>query len=272
MTAPASPYLIELSYDGAPFFGFQSQPEGQTVQDCLEAALGTFLRHPVRIVGSSRTDSGVHARQQFALFRTAVAFCPEKMAIALHALMPRAIAIRAITKVPQDFHPIRSATAKLYRYSLWTSAFRDAQTFSRCWWVKKPLDLNLMWQESAVLVGRHDFASFCAADSSAKTTVRLIYDIRIRQRGALVEVFILGEGFLKQMVRTIVGTLIQLNVQLSAQRGAQRSGPKAPLASMAAILASRDRRAAGMTAPAHGLCLERVFFTPTRMIADHMLA
>lgn len=257
--AAGKQYLLELSYDGAPFFGFQSQPEGNTVQDSVEAALMTFLRHPVRIVGSSRTDSGVHANQQFAVFRTATPFDPVKLVLALHALMPKDIAIRAITEVPDSFHPIRSATAKLYRYKLWTSPFRDAHSFRHCWWVKKPLDMAALWRESAALIGRHDFASFCAADSSAKTTVRQLYDIRIRQNGHLIEIWVLGEGFLKQMVRAIVGTLVQY-------------GAHSPLPPMAAILASKDRKAAGMTAPAHGLCLERVFFRPTRMIADDMLA
>lgn len=260
-------YLLELSYDGAPFFGFQSQPEGNTVQDCIEAALATFLRHPVRIVGSSRTDSGVHAHQQFAVFRTAVVFDPVKLVLALHALMPATIAVRAISEVPESFHPIRSATAKLYRYKLWTSPFRDADSFRRCWWVKKPLAMPVLWRESGALIGRHDFASFCAADSSAKTTVRQLYDIRIRQKGHLIEVWVLGEGFLKQMVRAVVGTLVQHGCSGSSYGLSQASLPP-----MAAILASKDRKAAGMTAPAHGLCLERVFFSPTRLITDDMLA
>lgn len=255
-------YLMEVSYLGADFFGFQSQPGGNTVQDHLEAALATFLRHPVRIIGSSRTDSGVHAKQQFVLFATAVSFDPAKLALALHALMPRTIGIIGLKPVPASFHPIRSATAKLYSYKLWTSPFRAAQSVPFCWWLKKPLDLTAMRRGAGSLIGRHDFASFCAADSSAKTTVRRLYDIRVQQLGHQTEVWVLGEGFLKQMVRAIVGTLVE-----QGKHPADRQAP-----SVATILAAKDRSRAGVTAPAHGLTLERVFFRPVTMISDRMIA
>lgn len=242
--------------------GFQSQPCGNTIQDHLEGALAKFLRHPVRVVGASRTDTGVHARQQLVLFRSAVKFEATKLVMALHALMPNQICVASLTKVAESFHPIRAAKAKLYSYKLWTSPFRDAQRFGQCWWVKKPLDLTKVRLEAGALVGRHDFASFCAADSSAKTTVRLIYDIRVRQRGSQVEVWILGEGFLKQMVRAIVGTLVQVSGDSAAQ-----TAPR-----VEAILAQKNRSAAGVTAPAEGLTLERVFLHPVTMISDGMMA
>lgn len=268
-------FLLELSYCGDGLYGFQSQPSGNTVQDHLEAALATFLRHPVRIMGSSRTDSGVHARQQFAVFRTDVDFEPTKLVLALHALMPAAIGVLSVVPVADSFHPIRDAKAKLYSYKLWTSPFRDALIFPRCWWVKSSISIDAMRQASGCLVGRHDFASFCSADSSAKTTVRRLYDIRIRQEGHMVEVWVLGEGFLKQMVRAIVGTLVTVAKvdRLPARALAcVPAGPKsAELSQMARILAARDRSAAGVTAPGRGLTLERVFFQPVTMISDPLL-
>lgn len=257
-------FLLELSYCGDGLYGFQSQPGGNTVQDHLEAALATFLRHPVRIMGSSRTDSGVHARQQFAVFRTDVTFEPTKLVLALHALMPAAIGVRSVVPVAESFHPIRDAKAKLYSYKLWTSPFRDALIYPRCWWVKAPISIEDMRQASGCLVGRHDFASFCSADSSAKTTVRRLYDIRIRQEGHIVEVWVLGEGFLKQMVRAIVGTLVTV-----AKVGNPHAGSRP--SEMAGILEARDRSAAGVTAPGRGLTLERVFFQPVTMISDSLL-
>ncbi len=254
-------YRIDLNYIGTGFQGWQSQPDGNTVQDAIEKALATVLREPVRIAGASRTDTGVHAEHQVATFR-----CPQKVDTfrlfrSLQALVPQAIGILSVTEAPNDFHPILAAHAKLYRYRVWTGPGTNAFVKPYCWTLPYSLDSAAIRAAMQEFKGRHNFQSFAAVDGSAKTFERTILDFQLVEKGeSLLEFYVLGEGFLKQMVRNLIGTLVEVG-----------TGKRAP-ADMRTILAARDRRAAGMTAPAAGLSLVEIHYEPCLTIASRFLA
>lgn len=241
-------YRIDLSYRGCGFEGWQTQPNARGIQDHMEKALGIFLGHPVKVIGSSRTDSGVHAEHQVALFKTGLKVDPERMLKSLNALTPKDIGIQAIIPAPSSFHPIHCAKAKAYRYRIWHHKAPNPFLAEVSWHIKGELDPAKMRAELATLVGKHDFTSFCATDSCARSKVRTIMEIAIDERGPLIDLWIIGDGFLKQMIRTIAGTLIEFGLA------------KRPPGSLPEILAAKDRTKAGITAPGRGLSLVRVFY------------
>jgi len=241
-------YRMELAYWGTTYFGWQSQTHGRTVQDLLEKALTTLLRHPVQTIAASRTDSGVHAEQQVVLFRTNVVFNEEKWVRSLNGLLPEDVGVLGIKPAPPEFHPIYSAKGKIYRYRLWQGVSRNPHCFQSSWSIYRQIDLLAMRQAAALLEGIHDFTSFCAVDSSAKTRVRHIYAIEITEKGSLIEVWVYGKGFLKQMVRIIVGTLVEIGL-----------GKRLP-EDIVTIIEAKNRSSAGKTAPAQGLALVSIFY------------
>lgn len=248
-------YRLDLRYDGKPFQGWQSQPDGSGVQDHLERALRTFLRHDLRVTGASRTDSGVHAEHQVATFSSAVPFEERRWLRSLHGLLPESVGIMALAPVDAAFHPILSAKGKAYRYRLWLSEARHPFGAASSWQVTQGLDLAKMRSEALGFVGTHDYTSFCAVDSSAKTKVRTVFEVAILGDGPLVEIWVIGQGFLKQMVRSMVGTLVAV--------GAGRF----PVGSIKMMLAALDRKAAGQTAPALGLSLVEIFYGDVKTAA-----
>lgn len=249
-------YRLNLSYLGAAFNGWQSQSDGSGVQDALQKALATFLRHPVRVIGASRTDAGVHAEGQVACFDTPEVFDERRWLRALHALIPADIGVRAITPVADDFHPILASRAKAYRYRVWVGEGRLPLLAPFVWEGHVGLNVEAMQVACKFFLGRHDFSSFCAADSGAKTRERTILECEVVAQGPLLDFWVIGDGFLKQMVRSMVGTLVEVG------RGCY------PPESVAAILAMRDRKQAGMTAPARGLALVQVFYEHIASISD----
>jgi tRNA pseudouridine38-40 synthase len=237
-----------LAYVGTRYHGWQSQTSGQTVQDHLERALKTILRHPVTTIAASRTDSGVHSDHQVVLFRTEVPFHEERWIRSLNGLLPEDIGILNIHPADNDFHPIYSAKGKVYRYRIWQGASRHPQWTPLVWTIQGQLDLDRVRQGAAGFVGIRDFTSFCALDSSAKTRTRQVYGIELVEKGPMLEIWVYGRGFLKQMVRIMVGTLVDI--------GRGKRSPEA----VAEILSAKDRTQAGKTAPAQGLTLVRVFY------------
>jgi tRNA pseudouridine38-40 synthase len=236
-------YRIDLAYVGTTFDGWQSQASGNAVQDHLEKALSTMLRHPVRALGASRTDAGVHAEMQVASFATEVAFDAERWIKSLNGLLPRAIGVKALAPADAGFHPILSARGKTYVYKIWRGLSRDPFLAPLAWGVHKAIDVDSMRSAAAAFVGTHDFTSFCAADSSAKTRTRTVSAVEVAESGPLVTITVSGGGFLKQMVRTMAGALVEA--------GAGRLGAD----DIARMLAAKDRRVAPATAPACGLTL-----------------
>ena len=245
-------FRLVLEYEGSGFEGWQVQAEGsRTVQGELESAVEHICGDRVRVMGSGRTDSGVHAEGQVASMRVDTDLPVPKLRRALNGVLPDDIVVLDLQQVPEPFDARRDATSKLYRYSVWNGPQRSPLRASRALRLERPLDLEAMRRAAADLVGVHDFAVFQAAGSEVKTSVRELLQVDVLGRsGAAVDFFFEGTGFLRHMVRILVGTLLQV--------GAGRRAPD----SIPALLATRDRSQAGPTVPANGLTLVRVNADP----------
>lgn len=213
----------------------------------LEQALRELFEEPVKITGAGRTDTGVHASGQVISFITSRSFPFERLAIALNSGLPHDISVRDVAIAPAGFSARFSARERAYVYAILNRADRSALLAHRAYHVyRRPLDLHAMRTAAAYLIGEHDFRSFCGALPENGVTVREVRSLAIEERDDLVRVQISADGFVHRMVRTIVGTLVEC--------GLGRRDPD----SLPAILAALDRRAAGLTAPAHGLYLAGV--------------
>lgn len=241
-------YRLDLSYVGTKFSGFQSQADQNAIQDHLEKACKIFFRHSQRVRGASRTDRGVHAEGQVVTIRTHVSFEESRWKLGLNALLPDDIKVRRITPISGDFNPICAAKAKVYRYRLWQGNCDHPMLDKFVWSVYPPIDISILKNEAKDFIGRHDFSSFCNQGSFALTKERRILDLYIEEKGPLINIWVLGDGFLKQMVRIIVGTL----VSIAARR--------LPTGSIPQILSAKSRIAAAQTAPACGLSLVEIFY------------
>jgi len=241
-------YRLDLCYQGSAYQGFQSQPNGQTVQDHIEKALATFCRHPVRITAASRTDTGVHAEHQVVTFRSLSGLDIWRLVKGLNALLPKDIRVMNAQVVSDNFHPIFNCTGKVYRYWIWRSQGESPFYSQLSWSLTGELNLDAMRRSASHVIGEHDFTSFCATDSTAKSKVRRVREIQFIERGPMIEILFLGDGFLKQMVRNLVGTFV------SVGRG------KIAQSDVKVILAAKDRTKAPATAPAEGLTLTRIFY------------
>lgn len=252
-------YKLEIAYIGTDFFGFQTQTNKRGIQDYIEQALGVLLKQPTKIKGASRTDSGVHALGQIATFETKVTFNLDVFLASLNALLPRHIGIKNIAEVKSDFDPIYHAKAKLYRYCLWRGKCFNPFMDPYVWNVRRSLDIDCIRESLKIIVGRHDFSSFCNSDSGAKTRVRSLIEVRLIENGEKIELWFLGEGFLKQMVRILVGTLVDLAVKKMCSSNLEE------------ILKAKNRHLSGQTAPARGLSLIEVYYEAVPTIGDVVL-
>ena len=241
-------YILDIAFVGTTFYGWQSQTGGNTVQNKLEKALSTFLKSDIKVMGASRTDSGVHADSFTAIFSTSEKFDRFIWGQSLAALLPEDISVRNISIAPEGFHPITSSNAKAYRYRLWMDHVRHPMLAPYVWRVSPHLDVERLADALKNFVGRHDFTSFCASNSTAKTHERTVLEIKVIQHGSLIDIWVVGEGFLKQMVRNLVGTAVE--IALGKYEADEISG----------IFAAKDRTKAGQTAPALGLSLVKVFY------------
>lgn len=245
--SPEINWRLDVAYDGEPFYGFQSQPDGNTVQDHLEKALTTILRKTTKILGGSRTDSGVHAENQVCMFSARPNIDALKAIRALNALLPKEIRVYKISNDVADFHPHGSSCGKIYRYLLWKGFCLDPFASRFVWEVKPDIDVGKLKRCLVEFEGTHDFISMSNTGSSVKTSVRNIVEISVAEKGPLLEIWVHGEGFLKQMVRNIVGTAVGIAL------GKIDESPSE-------ILAQKSRKAGGETAPAQGLSLVRSIF------------
>lgn len=243
-----------LAYEGTPFCGWQRQSDGgKSIQEAIEHALQSITGERTPIIGSGRTDAGVHACGQVAHFDLRLKeWDPLVLRKALNSLLPQSISVIEIKAVSPDFHAQRSAHSK--RYSYYYLQGPTDMTFYRPFtrWIQKELSIERMQAASQALIGTHDFKVFCASGSTAKTTVREVLDTRFETipngSYSLVRFSIHGRGFLKQMVRSIVGTLTQIGL---GQR---------PVDAIEGLMKSQERSKVGPTAPARGLWLEEVFY------------
>lgn len=242
---------LTLAYEGTAFAGWQRQPGLRTVQAAVEEALAAIEERPVTVVAAGRTDAGVHARGQVASVDVTNELTPAVLVRALNVRLPEDVRVVAVKVAPPGFDARREARAKVYQYTLAVGA--DPGPFVRrvVWHVPQRLDVRAMARAAAMLVGEHDFAAFQASGGDVRTSVRRLLASRLVEApGAprYLHYRVVGTGFLRHMVRNIVGTLVDI--------GKGRWPPD----EMGAILASRSRRRAGMTAPAEGLVLERVIY------------
>ena len=237
---------IDLQYDGTGFVGWQSQARGRTVQDELERALLRLLQEDVRPVGSGRTDAGTHALGQVAHVHTASTMDGGRLLRGLNALLPPDVAATRVLDVAGDFHARFSALGKRYRYRL--SRARRPLSRHRIWVLERRLDLAPMADAAATLVGSHDFQAFCKALPAPDHFTCRIDHASWRQDGGELVFEIEANRFLRHMVRILVGTLVDVGL-----------GKLSP-AAFAELLDGQPRSAGGVTAPARGLCLLRVFY------------
>jgi tRNA pseudouridine38-40 synthase len=243
-----------LEYDGTAYEGWQSQPNGRTIQDVLEAALTALVKHPLRVTASGRTDAGVHALGQVANFHTDCRAPLKAFVRGTNALLPPDISVRRADEVSPDFDSRRSARGKTYRYRIFNAPTPSALTRRSNWWICGALDDEAMVRAAALLVGTHDFEAFRSSGCDAPHAVREIRSLEVKRHGPdgeLLDIEVTGNGFLRNMVRIIAGTL--------AEVGRGRRG----VDDIAALLASGDRDKAGITAPAQGLTLLRVYYDET---------
>lgn len=235
---------MTLAYDGANYAGYQVQPNGDTIQANVEAVLEKMHNRPVKVVASGRTDARVHARGQVIHFDTELSMPAERFVKALNAMLPDDIRAVAAEEVSSDFHARYGAKRKEYRYFV----KRHDDPFRRHYavTVTYPLNLNEMRRALALLVGTHDFTSFSVTKAEVENRVRTIYEAELVETGEEFYFRFVGSGFLYNQVRIMVGTLLEVG------RG------KYEVDDVARMLEAKDRRAAGVTAPPHGLYLWNV--------------
>ncbi len=239
---------MTIQYDGGAYHGWQIQKNAVSVQEKLTSAVCGIINEKTNIIGCGRTDAGVHALKYVASFFTSSSIDCASLVKAVNAALPEDIACLSCEDAPSDFHAANSARAKTYSYNIWNSGVKNAFYGRYSWQYKYPLDCGAMRDAARFFLGEHDFVGFAAAGFTVKTTVRTISALEIEKRGDLIEIEITGNGFLYNMVRIIAGTLADVG------RGRIKSGD------MAEIIASCDRRRAGITAPARGLFLKEVYY------------
>ena len=237
---------LVVAYDGTNYKGWQVQKNGRTVAERLNRALKELTGEEIQVHGASRTDAGVHAMGNVAVFDTEARMAADKFVFALNQRLPEDICVQDSCDVPMDFHPRCQKTVKTYEYRILNRKFPLPAYRLNTYFYYYPLDVEKMRKAAAYLVGEHDFSSFCAAGAQVKTTVRTVYSLEVLQAGALITIRITGNGFLYNMVRIIAGTLIRVG-----------SGQWEP-EQIPRILEARHRAEAGPTAPAKGLTLMEI--------------
>lgn len=234
---------MTVAYDGTNYCGWQFQPNGITIEEVLNQHLSQLLGEDIRVIGASRTDSGVHAIGNVAVFDTQTKIPPDKLAFALNQRLPEDIRIQASSEALPDFHPRRCNSTKTYEYRILNRTFALPCERLYSYFVYLPLDVEAMQEAASYLVGEHDFQSFCSARSQAEDTYRTLYSLTVERMGERIVLRVSGSGFLYNMVRIIVGTLLKVGLHVY------------PPEQVREILYAKDRRAAGPKAPAKGLTL-----------------
>ncbi|MBX7117159.1 MAG: tRNA pseudouridine(38-40) synthase TruA [Myxococcaceae bacterium] len=242
-------YKLTLEYDGTRYVGWQTQPNGVSIQAIVSRALQALLGTEVEVRAASRTDAGVHALGQVAAFTTSRELPLKAYRMGLNRFLPHDIAVIGVQEMPLDFDPRRWAKGKRYRYRISNRSVRSPLKRFTHWELFLPLDMAAMREAAPVLLGHHDFAAFRASNCQASTTDRELRKLELTgAAGGDIEIVVEGTAFLRHMVRNIAGSLVEVG------KGRQ------PVAWLSQVLVSRDRALAGPTAPGHGLVLEEVFY------------
>ena len=234
---------LVIGYDGTNYCGWQIQINGITVEEVINRELSRLLGEDIAVIGASRTDSGVHALGNVAVFDTYTKIPAEKISFALNQRLPEDITIQNSEEVPLDFHPRYCNSTKTYEYKILNRRFDIPVLRLYSHFVYMPLDVERMRSAAEYLIGEHDFKSFCSARTQVKDTVRTIYALEVSKKDEMICIRISGNGFLYNMVRIIVGTLIKVGLGVY------------PPEHVKEILKLWDRNAAGPKAPAKGLTL-----------------
>ena len=238
---------LVLEYNGGAYCGWQRQLNGPSIQQVIEEAIGRITGEAVRVIGSGRTDAGVHALRQVAHFYTRSRLAEWNLLMGINSLLPPDIAVLELQEAPPAFHARYDAVSKVYLYRICNRPVRSALEHRLAWFVWTPLDLQAIREALPVFLGTHDFSSFCSTHTDSTDHVRTILSLMAeRDSSGIIAISVEADGFLRYMVRTIVGALVDVG------RG------KASPTGLAAILAARDRRQAGLTAPPQGLYLKDV--------------
>jgi len=241
-------YKMTLSYDGTDYCGFQLQPNGTTIQGCLEDALTKVYKVPIKIKGCSRTDAGVHARMYVCSFEAPDCVPEEKLPLAIRAYLPEDICVSKCEIAPDGFNARYDNCGKTYCYTINTSMFQDVFTKRFEWHYPKRLDVKKMKKAAEFFIGSHDFSGFMSSGSNVEGTVRNVSRLDVIADGSRVKIYIRADGYLYNMVRIIAGTLVMVGRgQIDAD-------------DMGDIISSCDRTRAGITAPACGLTLFEVHY------------
>ncbi|MCC7293950.1 MAG: tRNA pseudouridine(38-40) synthase TruA [Phycisphaerales bacterium] len=249
-------FLMRIAFDGTDFHGFQNQPGLRTVQSVMEDQLRRVLRHPLELIGSGRTDAGVHAAAMGTSFTSTTPLPPDKLIHAIGSRLPEDVGLLDIREAAPDFHARKDAICKLYQYRIFNSRTRPVAEFAQryafhCW---RRLDVERMAEAAKAFIGAHDFTSFAGAGCMRENMVRTILHCHVERQFNEIRINVLGEGFLYQQVRIMAGTLMEV--------GVGRFSPE----DVGRIIASRDRKQAGPTAQPHGLCLRWVRYPVERLV------
>ncbi len=239
-------YKLTIAYDGTRFFGWERQPDRETIQGKLESVLEKLCGAPVDVIGAGRTDAGVHARAMVASVRLDVKESCEEIRDYMNRYLPDAIAVREVKEAGERFHARYNALGKTYRYTCFVGEVKPVFDRRYVTMLDYKVDVEKMRQAAAILTGEHDFRSFCGNPRMKKSTVRLVDSITIEQNRDRIHFTFHGTGFLQNMVRILVGTLLEVG------RGYW------DVDYVQTVLDGRDRKLAGPTAPPEGLCLMKV--------------
>ena len=243
-------YKITIQYDGSRYKGWQVQKStDMTIQGKIQAVLSEMIGQEIEVIGSGRTDAGVHAYGQVANFHVPEHFKAQDILEYLNHYLPMDIAVLDIEEVDERFHARYHATTKTYVYRIHTSTIPNVFERKYIYAYTEQLDVSAMRKAANLMLGTHDFAAFCGNKKMKKSTVRTVTDIIIEEKGNEIEISYTGDGFLQQMIRIITGTLIEVG-----------NGSKAP-EDIPRIIESKIRENAGYTVPAEGLCLKCVEYT-----------
>lgn len=239
---------LVIQYDGTAYHGWQIQANDVTIESELTKALERIVGTGVKLTGCGRTDSGVHAMNYVCNFHTEAKIPAERYPYALNTYLPPDIVCKSAEEADDGFNANRSAKSKRYIYRIYNSEIPDAFCQRYSWQYKYELDVEKMREAAQAFIGEHDFVGFASSGFTVKTTVRTIYSLDVTKEGNMITVDICGNGFLYNMVRIIAGTLVYA--------GSGRIEPS----QMEEIINSKCRERAGITAPAHGLCLKEVYY------------
>lgn len=240
---------LTIEYDGSKYLGWQRLGDSdKTIQGKIESILTKMTGEPIEIIGSGRTDAGTHARGQVANFHTDSHLAVLKIRAFLNHYLPQDIVVKQVVEMPERYHARYHATGKKYSYSVWNAELPSPLERSTSFHYQQPLNQQLIEEACRLLEGTHDFIGFSSLKKTKKNTVRTIEEISVQQQGERITFTFVGDGFLYNMVRILMGTILEIG-----------AGER-PLASITTIFETKVRQQAGITVPAHALCLEEVYY------------